>query len=252
MRRLAFVVVLLVALSGCGKDFFDPTPGRSGGSAPTVELFARNVSMMGGGQNAVRISFRPKDPSVRLRIERSSSDGRVVACPLRTIADPLPPVDRCIPDVPDGVRENLTTPGLGAIALVREGTPISIELRLSYEEGGRAFLIRIPIVRTPPGAATCKDNACNPIFELAPLHTGRLTATATWIGGPARLELLEGRIQARAFSSTGIPYGIVQTRTGAPPLPIGTEVTAPSEYALALSDASPSDITHIEIGATWP
>jgi hypothetical protein len=252
VRRLAFVAVLLVALSGCGKDFFDPTPGRSGGSAPTVELFARNVSMIAGEQNAVRISFRPKDPSARLRIERSRSDGRVVACALRTIDDPLPSVDRCIPDVPDGVRENLTTPGLGAIALVREGAPIAIELRLSYEEGGRAFVIRIPVVRTPPGASACKDNACNPIFELTPLHTGRFMATATWTVGAARLDLLEGRVQARAFSSTGIPYGIVQTRTGAPPLKIETEVTAPSEYALALTDASPTDLTRIEIAATWP
>jgi len=251
MRRLALCLVLLVALTACGKDFFDPTPGRTGEPA-TAELFARNITLVAGQASAVRISFRPKDPSVRLRLERSTDQGRIIACPLASIDDEIPSLDRCLPDVPDGVRENLTTPGLGAIALIREGAPMTVELRLSYEEGGRSFVVRLPVVKTPPSATACADNGCSPVMELSPLHTGRIQASATWHGGAARFALLEGRVQARALSSTGIPYGVVQKRAGAAPLAIDTDVTAPSEYALVLDDSGPADLTQVQITITWP
>ena len=252
MRRLACLVVLLLALTACGKDFFDPTPSRTA-EPSTVELFARNLTLLAGDASAVRISFRPKDPSARLRIERSTDEGRVIACPLRTIEDPIPPVERCLPDVPDGVRENLTTPGLGAVALIREGSPMTIELRLSYEQGGRTFVIRAPAVRAQPSRAACADNACSPVFELTPLHTGRLKATMSQSGlTVATFSLLEGRVQARALSSTGIPYGIVQTRTGGGPLAIDTDVTAPSEYALVIDNTSGSDLADVQVTIAWP
>ena len=251
MRTIACAVVLLVALTACGKDFVDPTPGRSN-EPPSAELLARNVVLLPGDASAVRISFRPKDPSVRLRIERSTDAGRVIACPLRGIDDPIPPVAQCLPDVPAGVRENLTTPGLGAVAIIRDGAPMTIELRLSFEEGGRAFAIRMPVVRTQPSKASCVDNACSPVFELNPLHTGRLKATASWTSGTARFALLEGRVQARALSSTGIPYGVAQARTGAGPLAIDIDVTAPSEYALVLDDTGGSDLEHVQVTIGWP
>jgi len=251
MRTAACLLALLLALTACGKDFFDPTPGHTAEPA-TAELFARNVTLLPGDASAVRISFHPKDPSARLRIERSTDAGRVIACPLRSIDDPIPPAAQCLPDVPDGVRENLTTPGLGAVALLREGSPMTIELRLSYEQGGRSFTIRLPVVRAQPSKTACADNACSLVFELSPLHTGRLKANASWTGGAARFALLEGRVQARALSSTSIPYGVVQARTGAGPLSIDTDVTAPSEYALVIDDTGGTDLTRLEVSIDWP
>jgi len=251
MRRVALFVALIALLSACREGFFDPTPGGTK-EQPSVELIGTNLRMLAGEANAIRISFRPKDPSARLRIERSSNEGRVIACGLRGIDDPLPPAEQCMPDVPDGVRESITAAGLGAIALVREGAPIAIDLRLEYEQGGRAFSIRLPIVGTPPGASVCKDNGCNPFFELLPVRGGAFTATARWETGSGKLELLEGRVRAKAFSSTGIPYRIAATRSGTSPLSVDARMNAPSEYALALTNTGATDLTHIQIDATWP
>lgn len=250
MRRVGILLALLAALTACSEDFFDPTPGR-GAQAPGVELLGKNIRLMPGEAAAFRISFRPKDPSARVRIERSNPGGRVLACPLRTIDDPLPS-SGCLPDLADGVRENLTMAGLGAVALVREGDPITIDLRLDYEEGGRAFEISMPVVPVPPGASVCKDNACNPFFEVDPIRGGNFTATARWEGGDGKLELLEGRVKARAFSSTGIPYRIAATRTGASLLSIQAQLNAPGEYALTLVNAGTVELKGIRISATWP
>jgi hypothetical protein len=251
VHRIALSIALLVALAGCREGFFDPTPSRTA-SPPGVELTGQNIQMVPGSAGAVRVSFSPKDPSVRVRIERSSNTGRVIACPLRSIDDPIPPELSCLPDLPDGVRENVTMTGLGAIALVREGDPITIDLLIGYEEGGRTFDIRIPVVPVPPGAATCKDNACNPFFELTPTRSGTFAATASWASGDGKFELLAGRVRARSFSSTGIPYGIAATQTGVSPLRIGAQLNSPAEYALALSNAGAVDLVTIQIHAVWP
>jgi hypothetical protein len=252
MRLPALAVALALLLGACSEDFFDPTPGGDSADAPAVELVGENIRMIPGEANAVRIAFKPKDVSARVQIARSSTEGRVTACALRTIDDPLPPVDRCIPDLPHRVRETLTIAGLGAVVLVREGDPIEIDLRLEYEEGRRDFSIRIPSVQRPPGASICKDNACNPFFEVRPVRAGCFRVTASWSGGPARLELLEGRVLARAFSSTGIPYRIAAGEGGPGPLSLTAQLNAPSEYALALTNTGGGDLSGIRIDATWP
>jgi hypothetical protein len=251
VRRIALALALLAALTGCREGFFDPTPnGKT--ALPGVELIGQNIRMIPGAADAIRVSFQPKDPSVRVRIERSSNSGRVIACPLRAIDDPIPPEASCLPDLPDGVREPLTLAGLGAIALVREGDPITIDLLIDYEEGGRTFDISIPVVPAPPGVTTCKDNACNPFFEVIPPRGGAFTATAEWTSGDGKLELLAGRVRARSFSSTGIPYGIAATRAGQSPIRIQAELNSSSEYALALSNAGAVDLMKIRIHAVWP
>ena len=251
MRRLVVLLALVATLTGCREDFFDPTPGRNT-QAPGVELFGKNIRLVPGAANAFRVSFRPKDPSVRVRIERSGPGGRVIACPLKTINDPLPPETSCLADLPDGVRENFNIPGLSAIALVREGDPITVDLRLDYEEGARTFEIRMPSVLVPQSPAACKDNACNPFFELNPIRGGNFTAGARWSSGDAKLELLEGRVRARAFSSTGIPYRIAATKTGPSPLTIQAQLNAPGEYALTLVNVGIVELKAIRINATWP
>ena len=250
--RLALAAILLLGLSGCREDFFDPTPGQTGPAQKIVEVIAENVRVLPGDANAVRIGFRPKDVAVHIRVERSSSDGRIVACPLRAIDDPLPPPASCLPDLPNGVRESLTLTGLGGVALVREGDPVTLGIRMDYEEGGRELTFRFPIVERPAGASVCKDNACNPFFEVRPVQGGPLRATARWTGGTARLEVLEGRVLARSFSSTGIPYRIAAQREGASPVSVAATLGAPSEYALAFLNTGPGNITGVTISTSWP
>ncbi|MGH2728619.1 MAG: hypothetical protein ACRDKS_16735 [Actinomycetota bacterium] len=252
MRRIAFAAALLLALAGCREDFFDPTPGQSGPASTRVEVIAENVQIIAGDDNAVRIAFQPSDVSVQIRVERSSSEGRIVACPLRTIDDSIAETSSCLPDLPDGVRESLTLEGLGAIALIREGDPMTLSIRLEYEEAGRKVTARLPLIARPAGASVCKDNGCNPFLEMTPVRTGPLTATADWTGGSGRLEVAEGRIRARAFSSTGIPYRIADQAAGAQPLSVSANLSAPSEYALALLNASDGDMTAIQNEVTWP
>jgi hypothetical protein len=251
MRLITALIALVALTTACSEDFFDPTPGGDA-AAPAVQLIGQHIQMEAGEENAVRVSFRPKDVSVRVRISRSNVEGRVVACPLRTIDDAIPPLTQCIADLPDGVRETLTTPQLGAIALVREGAAITIDFVLEYEEGGRAFSIRVPAIDQPTSAEACQDNACNPFFEVKPIRAGRFTATVAWAGGPARVELLEGRVLARAFSSTGIPYRIAAAEAGTAPLSVSAQLNAPGEYALAITNPSGAALTAIRIDATWP
>jgi hypothetical protein len=251
MRVLAVMLALVAATTACSEDFFDPTPGRDA-TPPAVQLIGQHIQMVAGEENAVRVSFKPKDVSVRVRISRSSVEGRVVACPLRTIDDALPPLSQCIADLPDGVRETLTTAQLGAVALVREGAAITIDLLLEYEAGGRAFSIRIPAIDRPASASACKDNACNPFFEVTPVRNGRFTATVGWVGGAAHVELLEGRVLARAFSSTGSPYRVAAKNEGASPLSVTAQLNAPGEYAFAITNPSGSALSAIRIDAIWP
>ncbi|MGH2793679.1 MAG: hypothetical protein ACRDKG_05185 [Actinomycetota bacterium] len=254
MRRILFVVLtlaLVATASACREDFFDPTPGGTGPQQQRLELIARNLVMIAGEENAIRIGFGAKDPSAYVRVERPDGSGRVVACPLRSVDDPLPDQATCLPDAPDGVRESISLSGIGAIALIREGDPITVEIRVDFEEGDRKTTVRMPILDRPAGASACKDNACNPVFELLPVRAGAFTAMASWTGGAARLEVLEGRVLARSFSSTGIPYRIAGQGAGSSPLSVTARLSGPTEYALALVNTSEDVLRRITIEATW-
>ena len=110
----------------------------------------------------------------------------------------------------------------------------------------------MPVIPRPAGASACKDNGCNPFLEVLPVHGGAFTATAAWSGGTGLLEVLEGRVLARSFSSTGIPYRIAGDAGGPSPLTVTATLSSPSEFALALRNTSAGDLTDIEIEATWP
>lgn len=257
MRRVAVALALLGSLAACREGFFDPTPGPAGPrKPPSVEFIAENVRMRPGGAEAVRIGFESADGAVRVIVQRSEEGGRIAACPVERVADPVPDATVCLPDLPNGVRESFSRAGLGGLILIREGGPVTVGVRLEFEEGSRRIELRLPVIERPAGASACKDNACNPFFELRPVRGGRFTATARWSGAEGRLEMLEGRVLARALTSTGLPYRIVGEDQGASPLEVSANLSAPSEYALAFRnpDAGPgsADLTAIVIEATWP
>lgn len=256
MRRLVLVALALtvaVATGACRDDFFDPTPGASGADEQRVELVARNVQLVDGEANAIRIGFGAADPAAHVRVERSDDSGRIVACPLPSVDAPLP-ADRtgCLPDLPNGVRESVTAAGIGGIALIREGTALTVEIRVGYQEHDRRTSIRLPVIARPAGASVCKDNGCNPIFELLPPRGGRFTATVRWSSGAGRAEVQEGRVLARSFSSTGIPYRIAGQAAGTSPLTVTATLSSPTEYALAILNAGAVAMTAIAIEASWP
>jgi hypothetical protein len=250
VRALAAAALLLAA--ACREGFFNPTPGATPSEPPATQLIAVGVRMLPGPEAAVRIGFEPREPTAHLRVERPTAAGRLIVCPLAAVDDPLPNFASCLPDLPSGVREPIGRPGIRAVALVREGDPITVSIRLEFQERSRRLAIRIPTIEPPPSLEACRDNACNPFFEVRPERGGDFRATARWRGGPGLLELLEGRVLARAFTATGIPYRVAATASGPPPLQVRARLGAPSEYALALHNRSTTSLVAVAIDASWP
>lgn len=260
-RHLRATVAIALALAACTDPSPAPRAAPTGTpTPPLVTLIAENVLLPTGPENAVRIGFDSFDPSARVIVRDSPASATgastqapsVALCPLAHPADPLPPMAECALANP-GVREELTgSPALGGLAIVsREDRLAAVTVVLEYSEGSRAVSVRMPVIRRGLGASVCKDNACNPFFEVLPSRGGEFRASATWSGGEGRLVLLSGRVRARSFSATGVPYGEPASADGRPPLRIRTRLSSPAEYALALT-AIDGDLAAVTVEASWP
>lgn len=260
MRRAA-ITIAIAFLVGAGVLAYTRLPTvepTAPGKAPEVEFLARNLTLLPGAENAVRIGFHPDDPAVQVRATLGTAGGAgVLLCPLAGAGAPLPPFGSCR-SAGSGVRESVTAPGgrLGGLAIVLpDGDRSTLDLTITYAEASRAVSLRLPFLGRAAGGAACADNACNPFFEMSPTRSGRFSARARWDGGGATLVLLQGRVRGRSMTATGIPYSIPATRSGRSPLAIDATMTAPGEYALAFShpaSGSATDIRTIEIDARWP
>lgn len=246
----------LLLLVACRPEV--PAGGRSSpGSPPPVMLLAQNVPLSPGEDAALRIGFQPFTPSVRIivGIPDRPPGLNVDVCALATPSSPIASSGACLRGIGTGVRETLERPeGLGAVAVVlRGGAGATADVRLEYDEAGRSVSLRIPRMAPYPGDASCKDNACNPFVEVMPVRGGPFRARAAWQGGPATLRLLSGRVLAKAFTATGIPYRVPAEDLGSAPLGIDSRLAAPAEYALAFASQDPSaELTDVLVEATWP
>jgi hypothetical protein len=129
-------------------------------------------------------------------------------------------------------------------------TSAHVNVRLEFDEKDRQVSAVIPFVGSPPSAATCADNGCNPFFEVRPVKNGLFTARASWSGAAATLTMLQGSVVARSQTATGIPYRKAATQSGTTSAQIRTQLTAPGEYALALTQAG--TLRDVRIDASWP
>ena len=139
--------------------------------------------------------------------------------------------------------------------MVEGAQEVTADVLLVYDETSRAVSFRLPTVQDPPGAAACKDNACNPFFEVRPTRSGDFSARATWTGPAATLVLLQGSVLGRSFTATGVPYREASKDRGESALEVGARLSAPAEYALALmQSAGPGRgaLRDVTIEATWP
>jgi hypothetical protein len=248
VKRVAplVVVLALAACTGAG-------PARQSG-VPTVKLLAQNLSMFPGNDQAIRIGFQTGSSTANIIVDLTPDTAALAVCPLTALGAELPLVTTC-KDVGSGVREPITSTGLAAVALVLSRVPSArANVVLEYDDGGHQMSAQIPFLPAPEGVQACKDNACNPFFELTPLRNGAFTATATWKGPAGTLELLQGSVLGRSQTATGIPYREAARADGTPPLTI-TSRLAQGEYALALTqpigaDAAP--LTDVFLSASWP
>ena len=222
MKRVAplIVVLALAACTGAG-------PARQSG-VPTVKLLAQNLSMFPGNDQAIRIGFQTGSSSANIIVDLTPDTAALAVCPLTA---------------------------LGAELLVLSGVPSArVNVRLEYDDAGHQMSAQIPFLPAPESAQACKDNGCNPFFELTPLRNGAFTATATWKGPAGTLEILQGSVLGRSQTATGIPYREGARADGTPPLTI-TSRLAQGEYALAVTQpigANAAPLTDVYLSASWP
>lgn len=251
-------MLLLLAVACTG----DPPRPQPGATPPQVRVIARGLHLFPGDDHAIRIAFQPASPTVFVRPEVEGHLPLIDVCPLRGITDPLP-AEGCMESVPNGVRQPLTSAGMRVIAIRTSATPdpakstgdVFLDLVVDYDEGGRGLVLSIPFMPLQGGtAATCADNACNPVFEMVPTRGGPFTASARWEGREAVLLLLQGSVLARAQSATGLPYREPARDEGSSPLEIATRLTPRDEYALVFrqADFAGGSFRDVLIEATWP
>jgi hypothetical protein len=218
-------------------------------------VLGQNILILPGRGNAVRLEIEAAEPGVRLIVTFPDTGSILRACAVASAEAALggAPAPACRSELPSGVREDLVSDGTArAVGIwVETGPAVTANIRLEYAEAGRRIGIRLPALRAPANPAVCKDNACNPFFEVRPVKGGPFAATATWSGGSARLALLEGRVLARSFSATGVPYAVAAADEGGSPAAVRTRLSAPAEYALVL-DSNRENLSGIRIDAMWP
>ncbi|HEX9696213.1 MAG TPA: hypothetical protein VGB64_07855 [Actinomycetota bacterium] len=255
---LAALVLTLPACSGGGA----PGPQASGSPAkpPTVTLQVIGIDLTPNAPAVLTID--PATPATGVIVIHDQS-ARVDVFLLQRAGDapgecPIEVGQRtdrtCIAAIGAGVRESIEQRERAAgVAVVLRSGPGRVDVRLDYDEASRRVGLRLPRLAPPAGASACKDNGCNPFLEVTPLRSGTLTATATFRGGPARLQIQSGRVIAKALTASGQPYRIPDEDSGNGPLRVTTRLDVPAEYALALMNENRSDpLEDIVLEASWP
>ncbi len=250
MRRAATLLAVAMLASCTGG-----TPAKQSG-VPTVRLLAENLQLFPGSEQAVRIGFQTASGSADIIADLRPDTTALAVCPLTSLGADLPPVATC-KDVGSGVRETITATGLAAVGLVVSGVPSArANVRLEYDDGGHMMLVQIPFLAAPVGAQSCKDNGCNPFFELTPLVNGSFHATASWKGPTGTLLMLQGSVLGRSLTATGIPYREAARADGKPPLSISANLASQGEYALAITQPigapTSAPMENVFVNATWP
>lgn len=257
-RAAVLAAVGLVLATACTGGRSDAVPSPTPSRPPAVVLIGRNIALLPGEERALRIGFEPFEPSARVIVSFRPPGARVTVCPLEGVAAAVPgDRARCRRDVGSGVRETVGAAGMRAVAVTVDGErEVSADVTLEYDEAGRDFEIRFPLVRRPSGGVSCEDNACNPFFEVRPTRSGAFSARARWSGSGATLILFQGSVLGRSQTATGVPYREAARADGSSPLSIRTRLSAPGEYALALRHASigpeTTSLQDVEIEGSWP
>lgn len=261
MRLLSALIALGSALSACSGDG-SPAPNASGSPAkpPTVSFQVFGLDLTPG--EPVVLTIDPATPATGVIVTHDAAS-RVDVHLLSNATDtpdecPIEVGQRtrreCVASIGTGVRETLEQRGSAAgVAVILRSGPGRLDVRVDYDERSRRVGLRLPRLAPPAGASVCKDNGCNPFMEVTPLRGGPLNATATFTGGPARLQIQSGRVIAKAFTASGQPYRIPDEDFGDAPLKVSTRLDVPAEYALALiNEDRAAALTGIVIDATWP
>jgi len=248
--RRAAVLISLALLAAC----------TAGGNAkqsgvPTVKLLAENLQLYPGVEQAVRIGFQTATGSTFIIADLKPDTAALAVCPLTALGAEIPPVATCT-TVGSGVREAISSSGLTAVALVVSGVSSArANVQLEYDDGGHGMSVQIPFLPAPDTSAACKDNGCNPFFELTPVRNGAFSATAAWKGPTGTLVMLQGSVLGRSLTATGIPYREAARADGKPPLSIKATLSSQGECALVITQPpgpTAAPLQDVIVSGSWP
>ncbi len=249
MKKAAALLVI-VAFAACTGGANSKQSG-----VPTVKLLAENLQLFSGVEQAVRIGFQTATGSTDIIADLKPDTAALAVCPLTSLSADLPPLATC-KDVGSGVRETVTSGGIAAVALVVSGVSSArANVQLEYDDGGHDLSVEIPFLAAPDTSNACKDNGCNPFFELTPVRNGVFSATAAWGGPEGTLDILQGSVLGRSLTATGIPYREAARAEGTSPLSIKATLSSQGEYALVITQpAGPAaaPLQNVVLNGSWP
>lgn len=241
-----------------------PSVSPSPAPARDVTFHAYNVTLPdseGGTDSGLRMMIDSSDPKVTVRVHGGipSPNNTVFICPIKDLKTAFLPSTCVTPSnnqkvtMPHGTK-------YGGVEVILIGTgpggaseTTANEIEVAYGASSGSIQVKTPPIAKPAGGSACKDNACNPFFELTPQMTGRLIATATHEGkGTAQLSILVGDVAAHGYSATGTPYDTVDFMDGGFQLKVSGKIRAGDEAALALQNTSTKWLGAATIAITWP
>jgi hypothetical protein len=241
---------LLVVLAACTAGANTKQSG-----VPTVTLLAQNLQLFPGVEQAVRIGFQTASDSTFVIADLKPDTAALAVCPLTALGAEIPPVATC-KTVGSGVRESISSSSLAAVALVISGVPSArANVQLEYDDGGHDMSVQIPFLAAPDTSPACRDNGCNPFFELTPVRNGAFSATAAWKGPTGTLVMLQGSVLGRSLTATGIPYREAARADGPPPLSITATLSSQGECALVITQPpgpAAAPLENVIVNGNWP
>ena len=250
MKKAITLLVAILAFAACTSS---GTTKQSG--VPTVKLLAQNLQLFPGVEQAVRLGFQTATGQTAIIADLKPDTAALAVCPLTSLGADLPPVATC-KDVGSGVRETIASSGIAAVALVVSGVPSArANVQLEYDDGGHDVSVQIPFLAAPDTSTSCRDNGCNPFFELTPVGNGAFSAAAAWKGPGGTLVMLQGSVLGRSLTATGIPYREAARADGRSPLSIKSTLSSQGEYALVITEPpgpAAAPLENVIVNASWP
>jgi len=243
-----------------------PTPSESPAILRKATFHAYNVTLPnseGGTDSGIRILVDSPDTSLMVRVNGGvpSPNATLFVCPVKDLSSRFVPTTCDTPSNNELVKVPHGTSYAGVevilIGVGPGGSPDTTvgQIRVQYHGASGDVQIRTPYLAKPFSASVCKDNGCNPFFEMTPQRTGHFTAVAepTASGSHlAQLNLESGDIVAHAFAATGVPYDVIDSMEGGLTLKVSGRISATQEAALSLRNFSNRTLKPYDISITWP
>jgi hypothetical protein len=132
------------------------------------------------------------------------------------------------------------------------------EVAVTYTPHTRVVNVRSENINPKPGQSVCKDNGCNPFYELTPHRPGTVKAVANWDGIATGKLLIEvGGVAEHDYSARGQPYAVPAQSQGSsdqgpPNLHVSATRNSSKEVAVALENEGARPLRTPTLEITWP